>query len=41
MLSDKGSVEDLTVRHADHDQLFNVGRTGAQAVMTLTMEEEE
>lgn len=35
MKSDKRSVEDLTIRHADHNQLPDVRRACAQAVVTL------
>lgn len=38
VLSDKGSVEDLTIRHADHNQLRNIRKTSPQAVMTLKEE---
>lgn len=38
VLPDEGSAEGLTVGHADRDHLIGVRRTGAQAVVTLTMD---
>lgn len=38
VLPDEGSAEGLTVGHADRDHLIGVGRTRAQAVVTLTMD---
>lgn len=38
VLSDKGSVEDLMLGCADHNQLSHLRRTATQAVMTLKEE---
>lgn len=35
VLFDKGSTEDLTLRHANHKQLPHLRRTLTQAFMTL------
>lgn len=41
MLSDEGSIEDLTIRHADYNQLTHIRRTSVQAIMTLMVEGEK
>lgn len=41
VLSDKGSVDDLTLGRADHNQLPHLRRTGTQAVVTLKEEEKQ